>query len=267
MRGLIYKDLYLIRNKVIILAASLLFVYILMFAVILSVDSITLTPAAIEPMAGIMDIMVVIYIGLMGFNYLIKVDNSRSWGFYGISLPEGERSVVASRYMATFILYFISLTLCVINDIFCSLIAGEMINLSKLYLGAIFFCIFLNAIELPLAYRFGADKASIIRILISVVLVLIISIYLLFGDIEWLLGEKGILTIIIRVIREMTEVPEGSGKGFEVLSDELKKSVTNMTLKGYIASSMFYHLVVLFYYISYRISCRVYKKGVLRDDI
>jgi hypothetical protein len=47
MRGLIYKDLYLIKNKVIILAASLLFVYILMFAVILLVHSITLTPAAI----------------------------------------------------------------------------------------------------------------------------------------------------------------------------------------------------------------------------
>ncbi len=267
MRGLIYKDLYLIKNKVLVMAASLLFTYVIMFSLILLVDSITLTTATIEPLAGLLDIMIVLYIGLMGFNNLIKVDGSRSWGFYGISLPEGERGIVASRYMATFILYFISLTACVINDILLSLVAGEMINLSEVYLSFIFFCIFINAIELPLAFRFGADKASVIRILIAVVLVLIISIYLLFGDIEWLMGDKGILTTVLRVIKEMADVPEGSGKGFKVLSAELKSFVMNMTLNGYIVAAMSRHLVVLFYYISYRISCKVYKKGVQRDDI
>ena len=72
---------------------------------------------------------------------------------------------------------------------------------------------------------------------------------------------------MVRIIRQIADAPEGSGEGFEVLSAELKEFAKNMTLKGYIAYSMFYHLVVLFYYISYRISCNVYKKGVLRDDI
>ena len=31
-------------------------------------------------MAGIIDLMIVIYIGLMGFNYLIKVDNFEKLG-------------------------------------------------------------------------------------------------------------------------------------------------------------------------------------------
>ena len=73
--------------------------------------------------------------------------------------------------------------------------------------------------------------------------------------------------MVLENCRTASETPEGSGEGFEVLSAELKKFVTNMTLKGYIVWAMCYHLVVLFYYISYRISCRVYKKGVLRDDI
>ena len=266
MRGLIYKDLYLIKNKIMIMAASLMFTYVLMI-VVLIVAAKNLTVEVLEPMAGIFDFMVVFYIGLMGFNYLLKVDDSRSWGFYGISLPEGGKSIVASRYMSTFILYFVSLTICVINDIVCSLVTGAVINMSELYLGIIFCFIFLNAIELPLAFRFGADKASVIRILISVVIFLIVSIYLLFGNIEWLMGDKGILVILIRIFRQISETPEGSGEGFEVLSAELKKFVTNMTLKGYIVWAMCYHLVVLFYYISYRISCRVYKKGVLRDDI
>ena len=34
MRGLIYKDLYLIKNKIMIMAASLMFIYILVIAVI-----------------------------------------------------------------------------------------------------------------------------------------------------------------------------------------------------------------------------------------
>ena len=67
------------------------------------------------------------------------------------------------------------------HDIVCSLVTGAVINMSELYLGIIFCFIFLNAIELPLAFRFGADKASVIRILISVVIFLIVSIYLLFG--------------------------------------------------------------------------------------
>jgi hypothetical protein len=134
-------------------------------------------------------------------------------------------------------------------------------------MGMIFFFIFVNAIEIPLAFRFGADKASIIRLLISVVIVLIFSIYLLFGNIEWLMGEHGIITTMIKIVLHTSDSPEGSNERFEIFSDELKRFITNMTLKGYIAYSMSYHLVALFYYISYMISCRIYKKGVLRDDI
>ena len=267
MRGLIYKDLYLIKNKILISGGIIPFMYIMLIVITCAAGSNSTNVTYMSFVAGVFDVMTVLYIGLLGFGYLIKVDNSRSWGFYGISLPEGGKSVVASRYMATFILYFISLTICVINDIICSLVAGEMINMLELYLGMIFFFIFVNAIEIPLAFRFGADKASIIRILITVVIVLIISIYLLFGNIEWLMGEHGIITTIIRIVLHTSDSPEGTNERFEIFSDELNRFITNITLKGYIVGSMSYHLVALFYYISYRISCRVYKKGVLRDDI
>ena len=70
-------------------------------------------------------------------------------------------------------------------------------------------------------------------------------------------------------------VPKGSimgfigqnGAGMEILSTELKDSFAKMSLIGYIGMALYYIFIALFSYISYRISCAVYKKGILRDDI
>ena len=75
---------YLIKNKILISAGIIPFMYIMLIVITCAAGSNSTNVTYMSFVAGVFDVMTVLYIGLMGFGYLIKVDNSRSWGFYGI---------------------------------------------------------------------------------------------------------------------------------------------------------------------------------------
>ena len=257
MRGLIYKDLYLIKSKVIAGSLSVLFIILLMYVVYATVGGKVLFPT--EMAAVITDLMIVMYVGALSYGYIIKTDTKKEWGFYGMALPGSAKLIVGAKYMTVFIMYLISFIICVLNDLLIGLFFGKAVDMSLLVLMFMLLWMFLNAIEMPLAFRFGTDKAAGIRIFITIVIVLIISIYLLFGNIEWLMADDGVIKTIIRVFAEE--------RGPEGLSEEVQKLLNKMTYINIIEAAVITHLVVPAYYISYRISCKVYRKGVLRDDI
>lgn len=241
MRGLIYKDLYLIKSKVIAGSLSILVIIISMYVVYATVSGKVLFPT--EMAAVITDLMIVMYIGVLSYGYIIKADTKKQWGFYGMALPGSAKLIVGAKYMTVFIMYLISYIICVLNDLMIGLFFGKAVDMSLLVLMFMLLQMFLNAIEMPLAFRFGTDKAAGIRIFITIVIVLIISIYLLFGNIEWLMAVKP-----------------------DAISLELQRLINRLTLINYIEMAVFTHLMVLAYYISYCISCKVFRKGVLRDD-
>ena len=256
MRGLIYKDLYLIKSKVIAGSLSILFIILLMYVIYANVAKNVLFPT--EKAAVITDLMIVMYIGALSYGYIIKADTKKQWGFYGMALPGSAKLIVGAKYMTVFIMYLISYIICVLNDLMIGLFFGKAVDMSLLVLMFMLLRLFLNAIEMPLAFRFGTDKAAGIRIFITIVIVLIISIYLLFGNIEWLMAENGLVKTIIRLF--------GDNMDSRAISGELQRFINRLTLINYIEMAVFALLMVLAYYISYRISCKVFRKGVLRDD-
>ena len=256
MRGLIYKDLYLVKSKVIAGSLSILFIILLMYVIYANVAKNVLFPT--EMVAVITDLMIVMYIGALSYGYIIKADTKKQWGFYGMALPGSAKLIVGAKYMTVFIMYLISYIICVLNDLLIGLFFGKAVDMSLLVLMFMLFQMFLNAIEMPFAFRFGTDKAAGIRIFITIVIVLIISIYLLFGNIEWLMAEDGLVKTIIRLF--------GDNMDSRAISGELQRFINRLTLINYIEMAVFAHLLVLAYYISYRISCKVFRKGVLRDD-
>lgn len=256
MRGLIYKDLYLIKSKVIAGSLSILFIILLMYVVYANVAKNVLFPT--EMAAVITDLMIVMYVGAMSYGYIIKADTKKQWGFYGMALPGSAKLIVGAKYMTVFIMYLISYIICVLNDLMIGLFFGKAVDMSLLVLMFMLLQMFLNAVEMPLAFRFGTDKAAGIRIFIITVVVLVISIYLLFGNIEWLMAEDGLVKTIIRLFNDNAD----SG----TMSYELQQFIKRLTYINYIEMAVFTHLMVFAYYISYRISCKVFRKGVLRDD-
>lgn len=258
MRGLIYKDFYLIRNKIFVSVFALVSMYAMMYIVaFLLRDVVNINAYAA---AAITDINIIYFIGFYNCNYIIRADAGKLWNYYGISLPEGIRGLVSAKYMAVFIMYFIAFTMCVINDIICGLVFGKSVDMSMLFLAETFFLILIDEVEMPLAFRFGTDKASVIRVLLTVVIVFVIAVYLLFGNIEWLMAEDGLVNVFPKVISQM-------GENSDVMTDEAKKLIEKITFLNYIEAAVVMHLIVLGYYISYRISCKVFRKGCLRDDI
>ena len=256
MRGLIYKDLYLVKSKVIAGSLSILFIILLMYVIYANVAKNVLFPT--EMAAVITDLTIVMYIGALSYGYIIKTDTKKKWGFYGMALPGSSKLIVGAKYMTVFIMYLISYIICVLNDLMIGLFFGKAVDMSLLVLMFMLLQMFLNAVEMPLAFRFGTDKAAGIRIFITIVIVLIISIYLLFGNIEWLMAEDGLVKTIIRLFSDNMDS--------RAISGELQRFINRLTLINYIEMAVFTHLMVLAYYISYRISCKVFKKGVLRDD-
>ena len=258
MRGLVYKDFYLIRNKIIVSVFVLILMYVQLYIMFfLFEDVININSSAT---AAITDIGIINFIGYFNCNYIIRADAGKLWNYYGISLPEGIRGIVSAKYMAVFIMYFIAFTLCVINDIVCGLVFGKSVDMSMLFLAVTFFCILIDEVEMPLVFRFGTDKATVIRVLLTVVILMIVGIYLLFGNIEWLMAEDGLVNVFLKVISQM-------GDNNEVMTDEAKKLIERITFLNYIEAAVVMHLIVLGYYITYRISCKVFRKGCLRDDI
>ena len=69
-----------------------------------------------------------------------------------------------------------------------------------------------------------------------------------------------LVNVFLKVISQM-------GENSEVMTDEAKKLIEKITFLNYIEAAVVMHLIVLGYYISYRISYKVFRKGCLRDDI
>ncbi|MBO4863295.1 MAG: ABC-2 transporter permease [Eubacterium sp.] len=257
MKGLIYKDIFLNKSKIIFTGLSIVTVVALMFIFFKAAGK---TPEDMSPAALVIDLMIVLYIGNMNSGYIMKTDTSRPWGFYGVALPRTERSVVGAKYLIVLLLYAIAFILCEINDIVCGLVDGSIDSNRVITLILIFCNLLVFSIETPIAFRLGVERASIVRIFISVILTLIVTIYLLFGNIEWLMGENGIVrTILTEVVKDNPDTAVYA----QGIAD-LKDKIGLISFVVYLIEIIF---VGLMYFLSYQISCAVFKKGILRDDI
>ena len=259
MRGLIYKDLYLQKNKIFILGGTLIFLILVAFCMTYAVPDLSESggqeTAALMMYAGF---AVVVAVECFVFSATIQSavmlqDGDLRWKKYAIAMPESVRGVVASKYMTMFIISFCAFVLCCGFDVLLSRGIGALAQRWIIYLLLVFCQLFIRAIELPLAFRFGAKNAAAVRILIAVIIVLVIAIYAAFGDIGWIMKEGG--------------VAEQFGKVLSSLNNEgASEYIRTLSLKILIFYAMIPHLIVAWYYLSFRISCRVFLKGVTDDN-
>ena len=104
------------------------------------------------------------------------------------------------------------------------------------------------------------ERATSIRILFSIIFTLLVTLYLLFGNIEWLMGDNGVFRPILAEI--VKDEPDAAvyAQGL----DNLKGKIGLISIAIYLIECIF---VGAMYFLSYHISCAVFKKGVQRDDI
>ena len=172
---------------------------------------------------------------------VLRGDDRKLWGYWITASADGYKGFLRVKYEMVFgmvVLFLFSLHM--FDELFCAVAADigltEVEDISNIGIPLIFLQLLLRAIDIPFTLRYGNKKGSLIKLIYSLVFVIIISVVLLtnFCNLSVILFESG----------------ENLFTG-----DHLS------LLFGVFAVS-----VLVIYYLSYRISCRIYLKGVEQYD-
>jgi len=157
MKGLIKKDLFIIKNnlKIILILFIVFFITGLQNSTDMSYIPITLS--------------VVLF--LSTFSY----DEYNKWDAYAITLPNGRVNIVKSKYIATIILVVITSLISLVLNLLTGYI-NNSINFEEtlsMLTGITFSIILIQSISYPIIFKFGIEKG---RLLLFASIFIIISL-------------------------------------------------------------------------------------------
>lgn len=164
IKGLILKDLMNLKSY----KTTMLFILVLY--VIVSFTN--------EEMMVSMPIYIVIIFGMIAigsFNY----DNISKSDKYILSFPVTRKQVVIARYLYVFLFTLVGFVFAIgLNMIFQIIKVGNLDGINDIVsvaVGSFFGMILLQIFQIPIMYKFGAEKGKIIQMLLIVVLMLGVS--------------------------------------------------------------------------------------------
>ena len=175
MSGLIVKDFLILRKT--------LRSYLLILAIYVAVAFAGYWSASF--VGGFMMVMV----AMLPMN-VFAYDKQAKWDVYGLSLPVGRTKTVAARYLAVLIMFAASAVLTTVLGVALN-IAGRMEERLEEYLLSCAICVviamLINAVMLPLLYRFGSERARMMLFgVMGVIAVLVVILLMPLGGLEWL---------------------------------------------------------------------------------
>ena len=246
MTGLLYKEFR--QNRFMLMIGTAISLVMLMLPI----------NALIEDLGGEDSLDVYMMVMKLGFSLVIffvggvmqstffRSDEIKKWAYFTASTPKSVEGTLWTKYTAVFMITGISYIYCFIVDcVFC--IFAENSSIMSLAALMIYVQIFLRAIEIPFWVRFGTNRGSIIKAAFVLAIIFAVILYALFGDLSILssadesLGDK--------IVEMLTKFMEGD--------------VPNWV---FLVQGIFPFIAAILYYYSYKISCRLYLKGVEEFD-
>ena len=172
---------------------------------------------------------------------IFSSDERRKFSAHVISLPDGVRTYVGAKYLLIYIMTMLTTVI--------SLVMGAVmydINSSENFTGDLSLIMFviqlyLRAVDIPFTAAFGSMKGMNVKAVSILLIAFLVMIYLLFGD----LGALGNITQHIYDFAQ-------------IFDSENTFAVFLISFFGLAAFPV--------YFISYKISCRVYPKGAAHYD-
>ncbi len=229
MKGLLYKEFLLYRGY----ALVMLWVYVMIAACCITMPIIGIKG---DELMALLALWYWMYFAMSGFltSELFRKDERQSWNSFVTSLPGAVKSAVQCKYYTMLLIHLVTLfglfvldciVVGVANDLACSaLIAVVMI-----------FCwrMFMNAVELPFILRFGYVSGMWVKGTVLLIMLTGAIVYGLFGDISFFV--------------------EGN----------VSQKIKDFFLEGNAIwiLALFPYIAVGAYYLSYRISLKLYQKG------
>ena len=174
MTGLILKDLLILRKTL----RSYLFMLIVYVG-------IAFTGVWSADIVGVLLVVMVVMLPMNVFAY----DKQAKWDTYGLALPVGRTKTVAARYLCVLLLCLLSVGLTAILGVMLYA-AGRveepvefLVSCSVMGLMSVL----VNAMMLPILYKFGPERARIMFFGVMGVIVLAGVVFLIpLGGLDWL---------------------------------------------------------------------------------
>ncbi len=127
-------------------------------------------------------------------NLLFEADENKTASAFAMSLPQGGKGHIEAKYWYILIQYLVVLFITFLTDTVTYSILGGAFTATILLV--LIFCwrLLLSAIEIPFVIRFGSQKGFAIKGLVIAFVALLLMIYLMFGDISWLINSDDPIT-------------------------------------------------------------------------
>lgn len=236
MWGLICKDFYVYR-KTFLLSLCVIIGLSVFYFVPLPLLDFTEEQQTLLQMAFIMFALFIFLCIGDAQTSLFAQDERKNWMYFSISSPEGIKGQVLSKYYESALLSFLGSLWC----IFLFTIQGALskTELPISFLALLFYLqFFFRAIEFPFYIRFGSKHGNYYKMGLILILVLLFTIYQLYGDRNHMIT----LETIINFFKKMNDT-----------------QLTDLTLYLY---GIFPWISLFSFYGSYRLSLWLCQKGV-----
>ncbi len=238
MTGLLLKDL-IIRKKMLLFIVPCLLV----------LSGWSVLAARLDPetegwqvkMLSLFSSLIVFFMLEMMEGSLFSSDEMKKWQSWIACVPEGVKLQVGSKYLMSFLMTVTVFSVC---DLFGALsgaiLQEDMTGILTLISLLIWIQLFIRSVETPFLVAFGSKNGNSVRILLVLAVFLGAVVYGLFGDISFFTSEE-------------------NGKNLVFWFRDFKLEANEYLL--FIPAA-----VLVLYYVSYRISCRLYLKGGKQYD-
>lgn len=230
MRGLLYKEFY--QFKIDLYAMGILALLFL----VLGIGAATDIEAEAQSTCMILSMiyLFVMFLGSIISSEFFTKDEKRPWCNFAFALPQTEKGQVTAKYYAVLIWHLALLFLCFITDTIAIAVYGSA-EISAVTVAVVVFAfrMLVMAFEIPCMVRYGATTGINVEGSVVGILLMLAGIYALFGDISFFLQEN---------VRDAIWEFLMSGNVIWILA-----------LLPYVAG--------IAYYVSYRVSLNMYRKG------
>ena len=242
MTGLIYKEWR--QNRLYIILTAVCGV----LAVLVPIPMTMLNGDGLQALAGKQGTVVRVVGLLLGFlgtgalqNLAVRGDDRKAWSVFIASSPEGADGFLRIKYEMIFAMSVVTMSACLLFEqllgaIVFDVTGKELADISGVYMTLVFLQLFLRATDLPFIIRFGDKRGGMIKMITIVVLFIALTVVIMINP-----GD-----MIVRLANWIENGFDGDIAPFVI--------------------SIFPFAAIGAYFLSYRISCRIYMKGAEQYD-
>lgn len=238
MLGLLYKDLCIMKKD--LLANGILLAVLVLVFVCFPFTKVVPVASEMPVVTGMLGVGIFfcVYVSLTQYQGMaMQIDEKKIWSGFIMSSPMGYKQQILSKYFFTLASSWLFVALTILGEIIAGMIPGTIGGASGICAMFFYVQILYQAFDFPFTFRYGTKYGVRYRMALILLLFYLFMAYILFADVP---DTDKIWDYVTRLIKGEVQLPEWVQYASVLLP--------------YVSMGAFY--------ISYKISCRMYRKGV-----